>query len=232
MISDTIFDSTQRILQELAWYTVTQDYTDDQIQEVINSLAKYAAIGTDFDAGGDGIVSDVGIEAHIVDVTQDRLTERFFECLKEQQKWPDEPIFTKEERERRIGWAKDIHNKLDGYHDMPNMHVPFNDEQKAEILERLNALRDCTNDIVKRLKPSDDRTKYFDFVMNVMTPPDPTNAVWILDNLAELLEDCRTDNEDEMSDLALMFAVETVRQLRVLVLWNKGGIVRDDCWLN
>jgi hypothetical protein len=87
MLSDTIFDQTQNILTEVAWYYVCQDYDTDQVSAVIDSLATFSAIGIEFDIGGDGMLdSFISEDAKLsfIEDARKRLHERFNECLPEQ----------------------------------------------------------------------------------------------------------------------------------------------------
>jgi hypothetical protein len=87
MLSDTIFDQTQNILTEVAWYYVCQDYNTEQINAVIDSLATFSAIGNEFDLGGDGLLDSFTSEdakAGLLEDMRMRLHLRFNEILPEQ----------------------------------------------------------------------------------------------------------------------------------------------------
>ena len=87
MLSDTIFDQTQAILTEVAWYYVSQDYDVEQVNNVIDSLATFSAIGIDFDTGGDGMLDNFKTEddkADYIENARMRLHLRFNEILPEQ----------------------------------------------------------------------------------------------------------------------------------------------------
>lgn len=87
MLSDTIFDQTQAILTDVAWYYVSQDYDIDQVNKVIDSLAEFSAIGIDLDVGSDGMLDSFVSEDAKLDFIEDarmRLHRRFNEILPEQ----------------------------------------------------------------------------------------------------------------------------------------------------
>lgn len=87
MLSDTIFDSCEMILKDVARYKAGGDwYDDDQLNAVVDSLAEFSARGIELDIGGDGLldsfVSDEAKASFIADAKV-RLRERLDELVKE-----------------------------------------------------------------------------------------------------------------------------------------------------
>lgn len=58
MLSDSIFDWSQRLLEELASAQLEGKTSDDFAKEVLESVAPTIAVGMDFDIGGDGMIDD------------------------------------------------------------------------------------------------------------------------------------------------------------------------------
>jgi hypothetical protein len=87
MLSDTCFDVSQTLIDELAHYKMKQEtygYDDALLEKCLNSIAALRAIGFDLDVGGDGsFENDLALQEQIIGEMKMRLTEEFHEKLKE-----------------------------------------------------------------------------------------------------------------------------------------------------
>ena len=85
MLSDTMFDVSQQLVDDLAHFKVSEyGYGDDLLMECLNLMAPLRAIGFNLDVGGDGTFEgDEALRLQTIDDMKMRLLEEFNEKVAE-----------------------------------------------------------------------------------------------------------------------------------------------------
>jgi hypothetical protein len=87
MLSDTCFDVSQDLIDQLAHYKMNAEvygYSDGLLVECLNLMAPLRAIGFDLDIGGDGTFEgNTELRNTIIETMKVRLKEEFIEKVAE-----------------------------------------------------------------------------------------------------------------------------------------------------